>query len=110
MKEKVVLAYSGGLDLSLIHIFFANDKSADRNAAAQSLCRCHYIRQDSVVLIGKHLSGPAHAALDFIQNQKHIFFITDFPDFLNKFFFPRINAAFTLNGFKKNRTGFVRDL
>ena len=59
------------------------------------------------MLIGKHFSCPAHAALNFVKNKKNILFITDFADFLDEFFLRRINAALPLNRFKNNGTGFI---
>lgn len=49
---------------------FIEDESAHRNAAAQRLRAGQDVRDDPVVLIGPHLSGAAHSALDLVEDEQ----------------------------------------
>ena len=85
---------------------FCQRKSPHWNAAAKGFGACHDIRLYPVFLPCKHGSRPSHAALYFIQNQKNIMLPANLFYPHKKFFFCRINAAFSLNGFQQNGTGF----
>ena len=89
---------------------FVKHKSSHWYAAAQRLGASHHIRLYSIGLTGEHTSRPSHSALDFIQNQQHIFLIAKFPHSLQKFFSGGINSPFSLYGLHDNGAGLFIDL
>ena len=86
------------------------DKCSYRDTAAQCFRAGHNIRLYTVSLAGKHASGTSHTALDLIEDQQNIVFITQFPHALKEFRFCRIDAALALHGFHDDRAGLVGNL
>ena len=75
----------------------------------KSFCKRHHIGFDSVGLPCKRLTGTPHAALNFIEYQQKIFFITKFSQILKEVRSGRYNSAFSLNRFNHNCAGiFIR--
>ena len=83
------------------------DKSADRNTAAERLRAGHDIRLYAVLLVSPHSPGASHAALDLIQNQQDILLITDLADSLKELRSCRIDTSLSLNCLKEDRAGRI---
>ena len=88
--------------------FFRHEKSAHGHAAAQALRRGHDVGLHTVFLPRVHISRPAHAALDLVQNQKRAPLVAESPHALQEILLSRQHAALPLNRLQQNRAGFLR--
>ena len=86
-------------------------EAAERKAAADALGDCDQVRVGLAVspFVGEQASGPAHAALHFVVDQQQPEFVTDRPQSAQVVQIRRGNAAFALNGFDQNGSGFFGD-
>ena len=82
------------------------DEGANGNSSRKTFGKRYNIRLYSVLLIRKKCSRTAHAALNFIEYETSIIFITESPDFLVIVIRRYIYTAFSLYGFQHYRAGF----
>ena len=87
------------------------DENAERNSAGDRLGRGHDIRHDRRVdqLVAEVGSGPADAALDFVEAKQSVVFIRQFARAAGEFRVDRKNAAFALDPFDADAGGSFAD-
>ena len=83
--------------------FGAGNDGTNRHARAQPFGQRHHVRQNAGPLVGKPFSGTAHAALHLVNHQQPVVLIAELAGLPKVVVGYGVNAAFTLNGFKKDR-------
>ena len=90
--------------------FFAAEHGADGKSAAKGFGQGQHIGNDSLLpFMGKEFSGSAHSALDFIEDQKRLMAVTEFPEVFEEAGTGRIHPAFALKRFYEHCTGLGPD-
>ena len=86
-------------------------EAAQRKAAADTLGHRDQVRVGVTVgpFVGEQAPGPAHAALHFVVDQQQPEFVTDRPQGAQVVQVRRGNAAFALDRFDQNGSGFFSD-
>ena len=80
-----------------------------RHAAADTLAERHDVGLDLRVLVVEQLSGPAHAGLDFVEDQQQAVFLRQRPQFAQELIGRGPNAGFTLDRLQHHGDGLVGD-
>ena len=84
--------------------FFRHGKCSHRNSVSDCFRHRHDIRLHTHLLPCEIRTTPSHSALDFIQDQQNIIFITDFTNPVQEFRCGRIDTALSLDRLHDDRT------
>ena len=84
--------------------FFRHGKCSHRNSISDCFRHRHDIRLHTHLLPCEIRTTPSHSALDFIQDQQNIIFITDFTNPVQEFRCGRIDTALSLDRLHDDRT------
>lgn len=92
-------------------VFFGDPESADGEAAAHPFGPGDGIGDeaggDGVVAV--EVAGSAEAALDFVEEEEEVFFLSEGGEALEEFFCHDVDSAFALDGFEEEGDGLFAE-
>ena len=91
-----------------VHQISPRDTCAQRQSRGNSFGDADDVRLDAVMLQGKHFSGTAHAALDFVHDEHDAVLVADPPQALKEAVRSGKITAFALHGFDYDCGDFFR--
>ncbi len=79
MKSVCVTVAEEFIFEEVCYIFVRSGNAQRCVGGCAPFCSGHYVRKNIPVLHGKWCSGPVPARHDFVRDEEHMVFITDFP-------------------------------